>query len=251
MSVVILARVTASDTNQGPAAAPTPALKEWAAIVHALLEGEQIVDVRKGGLHEDGRHFGVAGHGAAGSRRPPSTKRPSCSSPRTRTGSISPTPSPVGAPDHAARLGRHRRRRDDHRARAPRRARLQARLGPRLRRVALRMEAPRSALGARAARAPARDPAHRRVERHLRGLHVVGRLRRAARRSRVASVRGRALRRRVRGQAQGHPRGAARGVLEPMPTALSRRGARRRRGSIGAGGSRGCAPRRASAVRSR
>ncbi len=36
-----------------------PALKEWAAIVHALLEGEQIVDVRKGGLHEDGRHFDV------------------------------------------------------------------------------------------------------------------------------------------------------------------------------------------------
>jgi hypothetical protein len=40
--------------------AGTPALKEWAAIVHALLEGEQIVDLRKGGLHEDGRHFGVA-----------------------------------------------------------------------------------------------------------------------------------------------------------------------------------------------
>jgi hypothetical protein len=33
------------------------ALKEWAVIVHALLEGEQIIDVRKGGLHEDGRHF--------------------------------------------------------------------------------------------------------------------------------------------------------------------------------------------------
>jgi hypothetical protein len=32
-------------------------LKEWAAIVHALLEGEQIADVRKGGLKEDGRHF--------------------------------------------------------------------------------------------------------------------------------------------------------------------------------------------------
>jgi len=32
-------------------------LKEWAAIVHALLEGEQIVDVRKGGLREEGRHF--------------------------------------------------------------------------------------------------------------------------------------------------------------------------------------------------
>jgi hypothetical protein len=58
--LVILARVTASNTNQSPFAAKTPALKEWAAIVHALLEGEQIVDVRKGGLHEDGRHFDVA-----------------------------------------------------------------------------------------------------------------------------------------------------------------------------------------------
>jgi hypothetical protein len=37
-----------------------PALKEWAVIVHALLEGEQIVDVRKGGLREEGRHFQVA-----------------------------------------------------------------------------------------------------------------------------------------------------------------------------------------------
>jgi hypothetical protein len=34
-------------------------LKEWAVVVHALLEGEQILDVRKGGLREDGRHFGV------------------------------------------------------------------------------------------------------------------------------------------------------------------------------------------------
>ena len=60
MSVVILARVTASNTNQGTSASATPALKEWAAIVHALLEGEQIVDVRKGGIHEDGRHFDVS-----------------------------------------------------------------------------------------------------------------------------------------------------------------------------------------------
>jgi hypothetical protein len=37
----------------------TPALKEWAVIVHALLEGEQILDVRKGGIREDGRHFAV------------------------------------------------------------------------------------------------------------------------------------------------------------------------------------------------
>src|SRR5947208_3324999 len=36
-----------------------PALKEWAVVVHALLEGEQILDVRKGGLREEGRHFGV------------------------------------------------------------------------------------------------------------------------------------------------------------------------------------------------
>ena len=36
-----------------------PALKEWAAVVHALLEGEQIVDLRKGGRREDGRHFDV------------------------------------------------------------------------------------------------------------------------------------------------------------------------------------------------
>lgn len=37
----------------------TPAYKEWAAIVHALLEGEQIVDVRKGGIREEGRRFGL------------------------------------------------------------------------------------------------------------------------------------------------------------------------------------------------
>ncbi len=36
-----------------------PAYKEWAAVVQALLEGEQIIDVRKGGIREDGRHFSV------------------------------------------------------------------------------------------------------------------------------------------------------------------------------------------------
>jgi len=36
-----------------------PAYKEWAVIVHALVEGEQVLDVRKGGLREDGRHFGL------------------------------------------------------------------------------------------------------------------------------------------------------------------------------------------------
>ncbi len=38
---------------------PVPAFKEWAVIVRALLEGEQVLDVRKGGLHEDGRRFAV------------------------------------------------------------------------------------------------------------------------------------------------------------------------------------------------
>ena len=39
--------------------APGATLKEWAAVVQALLEGEQILDLRKGGLREDGRHFRV------------------------------------------------------------------------------------------------------------------------------------------------------------------------------------------------
>ncbi len=42
--------------------APGAALKEWAAVVQALLEGEQILDLRKGGLREDGRHFTVQSH---------------------------------------------------------------------------------------------------------------------------------------------------------------------------------------------
>jgi hypothetical protein len=33
------------------------ALKEWAAVVRALLAGEQILDLRKGGLREEERHF--------------------------------------------------------------------------------------------------------------------------------------------------------------------------------------------------
>ena len=36
-----------------------PSFKEWAVVVRALLEGEQVLDVRKGGLHEEGRHFGL------------------------------------------------------------------------------------------------------------------------------------------------------------------------------------------------
>jgi hypothetical protein len=48
-------RVTSSPAG----VAPAPAFKEWAAIVHALLAGEQIIEVRKGGIREDNRQFGL------------------------------------------------------------------------------------------------------------------------------------------------------------------------------------------------
>jgi hypothetical protein len=38
---------------------PNPALKEWAIICDALARGEQVVDVRKGGIHEEGRRFAI------------------------------------------------------------------------------------------------------------------------------------------------------------------------------------------------
>lgn len=34
-----------------------PALREWAVIYEAMLRGEQVVDLRKGGIHETGKHF--------------------------------------------------------------------------------------------------------------------------------------------------------------------------------------------------
>ncbi|MFM7225899.1 MAG: DUF1802 family protein [Actinomycetota bacterium] len=58
-TVVILARMTGAVPNGATEAAGMPGLKEWAVIVHALLAGEQIVDIRKGGLREDGRRFSV------------------------------------------------------------------------------------------------------------------------------------------------------------------------------------------------
>ena len=36
-----------------------PAYKEWGVVVRALLAGEQVLDVRKGGIREEGRNFGV------------------------------------------------------------------------------------------------------------------------------------------------------------------------------------------------
>ena len=137
----------------------TPALKEWAAIVHALLEGEQIVDVRKGGLREDGRHFDS----------PARRFWLSPTAEHQKTELLKPAYAhwidlAYGVAgrraDHDPGLGRRRRRRDDHRARAARRARLQDRSGSRLRRVTVQLEAPRPAVGPRAARAPARRAAH-------------------------------------------------------------------------------------------
>jgi hypothetical protein len=59
VDIGILTRVS-SPTQITPSTDAAPALKEWAAIVHALLEGEQVIDLRKGGLREDGRHFAVS-----------------------------------------------------------------------------------------------------------------------------------------------------------------------------------------------
>ena len=42
-----------------PADAPVLALKEWAAVVHALLDGRQTVLLRKGGIHE--KRFALLG----------------------------------------------------------------------------------------------------------------------------------------------------------------------------------------------
>lgn len=39
---------------------PAPALKEWAVVVRALLDGEQLLDLRKGGIAEPGRRFALA-----------------------------------------------------------------------------------------------------------------------------------------------------------------------------------------------
>jgi hypothetical protein len=40
-----------------PPAGRAVALKEWAVVVRALLAGEQILDLRKGGVREEGRRF--------------------------------------------------------------------------------------------------------------------------------------------------------------------------------------------------
>ena len=53
----ILYGVTATDIDRVPGRAR--ALKEWAVVVRALLAGEQMLDLRKGGIREEGRHFAL------------------------------------------------------------------------------------------------------------------------------------------------------------------------------------------------
>jgi len=50
--------MNSAEANQRAETASVPALKEWAAVVHALLDGRQTVLLRKGGIHE--KRFTVA-----------------------------------------------------------------------------------------------------------------------------------------------------------------------------------------------
>lgn len=47
------------DPEPADPALANPALKEWAAVVRALRDGIQIVDLRKGGVREEGHRFRV------------------------------------------------------------------------------------------------------------------------------------------------------------------------------------------------
>ena len=97
---------------------PVPAFKEWAVVVRALLEGEQILDVRKGGLREEGRHFSVQ------SSRVwlyPDRRAPGARARQARLPALDRHHRGRGAarPRHpGGGLGRHRGRRHRHRARA-------------------------------------------------------------------------------------------------------------------------------------
>ena len=183
-----------------------PALKEWAAVVHALLEGEQIVDLRKGGLREDGRHFDVPArrlwlYPTAEHQRPELLKA------AYRHWTDLADAAPVGTaitlsawadivdiatvtePEHLAALDSKSVWTDDY---------AQSRLK-------WKRRDPLWVLGA--ARPPPRRAHHRSVAGLLRRMHLVGAARRPPRRD-AGRVRARAQRRRVRGEAQGRPRRA-------------------------------------------
>jgi hypothetical protein len=54
-----LSRPRATAYPRGMDTPSVPALKEWAVIVDALMSGASIVDLRKGGIREEGRHFAL------------------------------------------------------------------------------------------------------------------------------------------------------------------------------------------------
>ena len=133
---------------------PGLALKEWAVIVHALLEGEQILDVRKGGLREDGRHFSVQAnrlwlYPTAEHQKPELLKEP------YRHWIDLAHAAPVGEPITLEGWADVVKVATVTEPGGARRDRVEADLDLRLRRVAPRLEAPRPPLGAGAAGAPA------------------------------------------------------------------------------------------------
>ena len=150
------------------------ACKEWAVIVHALLEGEQIIDVRKGGLHEDGRHFDLQStrfwlYPTAEHQKPELLKEP------YRHWIDLASAAPVGESiridgwadvDHAAEIT------EPEQLDA---LGVEADLDARVRAVTAGLEAPRPVVGARAPRAPTARADHGAVERLLRRLHQLGR----------------------------------------------------------------------------
>ena len=159
------------------------AFKEWAVIVHALLEGEQILDVRKGGLREDGRHFSVQAtrlwlYPTAEHQKPELLKEPyrhwidlahaaPVGEPITLEGWADVVEvATVTEPEELDAIASKLIWTSDYAA---------SRLG---------WKRPRPAVGAGAARAPAGRAGHGGVGRRLRRLHLVGRARRPARRPR-------------------------------------------------------------------
>ena len=70
-----------------------PALKEWSAAVHAMLDGRQTVLLRKGGIHE--KRFAVQRIAFPAVSRPSRTATPSGCVPNTVTFSTLP---PATAP---------------------------------------------------------------------------------------------------------------------------------------------------------
>ena len=155
-----------------------PALKEWAVVVHALLEGEQILDVRKGGLHEDGRHFAVQSnrlwlYPTAEHQKGELLKEP------YRHWIDLASASPVGEPirlDGWADVVRVATITEPEQLDA-----IASKLiwTDEYAAVTVQLEEARPSLGARAARAPARRADHGALARGVRRLHVVGRPRRA------------------------------------------------------------------------